>query len=145
MAQLGITVQEVAQRDPEPEPDLRHRPDRRASRRCPGTQQTFVVTAQGLLTKPEEFEDIIVRAAKEGTAIVRVRDIGRVELAKRDYSIAEPHERQDRRRPSRIYQQPGANAVETAHRGAQAAGGAEGVSSRPASTTGSRSTPASSR
>ena len=54
----------------------------------PGVQQTFVVTAQGLLTKPEEFENIIVRAAKEGTAIVRVRDIGRVELAKRDYSIA---------------------------------------------------------
>ena len=62
----------------------------------PGTQQTFVVTAQGLLTKPEEFEDIIVRAAKEGTAIVRVRDIGRVELDKRDYSIVEPDERQDR-------------------------------------------------
>ena len=53
----------------------------------PGTQQTFVITAQGLLTKPEEFEDIIVRAAKEGTAMVRLRDIGRVELDKRDYSI----------------------------------------------------------
>ena len=66
MAQLGITVQEVAARDPEPEPDLRHRPDRRASRRRPGTQQTFVVTAQGLLTKPEEFEDIIVRAGQGG-------------------------------------------------------------------------------
>ena len=36
-------------RDPEPEPDLRHRPDRRASRRRQGVQQTFVVTAQGLL------------------------------------------------------------------------------------------------
>ena len=32
----------------------------------------FVVTAQGLLTKPEEFENIIVRTDKEGTAIVRV-------------------------------------------------------------------------
>ena len=29
MAQLGITVQEVAAGDPEPEPDVRHRPDRR--------------------------------------------------------------------------------------------------------------------
>ena len=31
MAQLGISVQEVAKRDPEPEPDLRHRPDRRGA------------------------------------------------------------------------------------------------------------------
>ena len=56
-----------------------------------------------------------MRTAKEGTAIVRIRDIGRVELDRRDYSM-----------PSRmngktattigIYQQPGANAVETARR-----------------------------
>ena len=87
MAQLGIAVQDVAnaiqsqnqtfgigQIGAQPTPK--------------GVQQTFVVTAQGLLRKPEEFENVIVRAAKEGTAIVRVRDIGRVELAKRDYSIA---------------------------------------------------------
>jgi multidrug efflux pump len=52
-----------------------------------GNQQTFVITAQGLLTKPDEFEDIIIRAAKQGTASVRLRDVGRVELDKRDYSI----------------------------------------------------------
>src|SRR5512145_244543 len=112
MAQLRISVQEVAsaiqsqnqtfgigQIGAEPTP--------------PGVQQTYVVTAQGLLTKPEEFEDIIVRAEKEGTAIVRVRDIGRVELAKRDYSIAS---RMNGRTATTIgiYQQPGANAVETA-------------------------------
>ncbi len=112
MAQLGISVQEVSaaiqgqnqtfgigQIGAEPSPE--------------GVQQTFVVTAQGLLSKPEEFEDIIVRAAKEGTAIVRVKDIGRVELAKRDYSIAS---RMNGRTATTIgiYQQPGANAVETA-------------------------------
>lgn len=76
-------------------------------------QQTFVVTAQGLLTRPEEFEEIIVRAAKEGAAIVRLKDIGRVELAKRDYSIAS---RMNGKTATTIgiYQQPGANAVETA-------------------------------
>ena len=52
-----------------------------------GVEQQFVVTAQGLLTKPEEFENIIVRTDKQGVAIVRIRDIGRVELAKRDYSM----------------------------------------------------------
>ncbi len=112
MAQLGISVQEVAdaiqsqnqtfgigQIGAEPSP--------------PGVQQTFVVTAQGLLTKPEEFENIIVRTAKEGTAIVRVRDIGRVELAKRDYSIAS---RMNGKTATTIgiFQQPGANAVQTA-------------------------------
>jgi multidrug efflux pump len=78
-----------------------------------GVQQTFVVTAQGLLTRAEEFENIIVRAAQEGSAIVRVRDIGRAELAKRDYSIAS---RMNGKIATTIgiYQQPGANAVETA-------------------------------
>ena len=112
MAQLGISVQEVAaaiqsqnqtfgigQIGAQPMPK--------------GVQQSFVVTAQGLLTKPEEFEDIIVRTAKEGTAIVRVRDVGRVELAKQDYSIAS---RMNGKTATTIaiYQQPGANAVQTA-------------------------------
>ena len=112
MAQLGISVQDVSnaiqsqnqtfgigQIGAEPTPQ--------------GVQQTFVVTAQGLLTQPEEFEDIIVRTAKEGTAIVRVRDIGRVELAKRDYSMTS--EMNGRTATTiGIFQQPGANAVETA-------------------------------
>ncbi len=112
MAQRGISVQEVAaaiqgqnqtfgigQIGAEPTPA--------------GVQQTFVITAQGLLTRPEQFEDIIVRTAQQGTAIVRVKDIGRVELAKRDYSIAS---RMNGRTATTIgiYQQPGANAVETA-------------------------------
>jgi len=112
MAQLGISVQEVTaaiqsqnqtfgigQIGAQPTPQ--------------GVQQTFVVTAQGLLTKSEEFENIIVRAAKEGTAIVRVRDIGRAEIAKRDYSVAS---RVNGKIATTIgiYQQPGANAVETA-------------------------------
>jgi len=79
----------------------------------PGTEQQFVVTAQGLLSKPEEFENIIVRATKEGVASVRIRDIGRVELAKRDYSLAS---RMNGKTATTIgiYQQPGANAVATA-------------------------------
>jgi multidrug efflux pump len=80
----------------------------------PGIEQQFVVTAQGLLTKPSEFEDIIVRAAKEGTAIVRVKDIGRVELAKRDYSIASRLNGKTGTTIA-IYQQPGANAVSTSN------------------------------
>jgi multidrug efflux pump len=112
MAQLGMNVQDVAsaiqsqnqtfgigQIGAPPAP--------------PGTDQQFVVTAQGLLTKPEEFEDIIIRSAKEGVASVRIKDIGRVELAKRDYSLAS---RMNGKTATTIgiYQQPGANAVDTA-------------------------------
>jgi multidrug efflux pump len=112
MAQLGISVQEVAaaiqsqnqtfgigQIGAQPAPEV--------------VAQTFVVTAQGLLQTPEQFENIIVRTAKEGAAIVRVSDIGRVELARRDYSIAS---RLNGKTATTIgiYQQPGANAVETA-------------------------------
>src|SRR5882672_2667071 len=69
MAQLGISAQDVAnaiqsQNQTFGIGQIGAPPAR------PGIEQQFVVTAQGLLTKPEEFEDIIVRAAKEGTAIV---------------------------------------------------------------------------
>ncbi|MFO1325335.1 MAG: multidrug efflux RND transporter permease subunit [Burkholderiales bacterium] len=112
MAQLGITVSEVtaaiqSQNQTFGIGQIGGQPS------VPGTQQTFVITAQGLLTKPEEFEDIIVRAAKEGVAMVRLRDIGRVELDRRDYSIVS---RMNGKTSTTIaiYQQPGANAVATA-------------------------------
>jgi multidrug efflux pump len=112
MAQLGITAQEVAnaiqsQNQTFGIGQIGSQPA------LPNVVQQFVVTAQGLLTRPEEFENIIVRAAKQGTAIVRIKDIGRVELAKRDYSIAS---RLNGKTATTIavYQQPGANAVNTA-------------------------------
>ena len=112
LAQLGISVQDVAaaiqsQNQTFGIGQIGAQPADK------GVQQTFVVTAQGLLTRPDEFEEIIVRAAKQGAAIVRLKDIGRVELAKRDYSIAS---RMNGRTATTIgiYQQPGANAVETA-------------------------------
>ncbi len=43
------------------------------------------VRAAGRLTEVREFEDIIVKAGQDG-ALVRVRDIGRVELGAEDYS-----------------------------------------------------------
>ncbi len=112
MAQLGITVSEVSNAI-QSQNQTFGIGQLGAPPVLPSVEQQFVVTAQGLLTKPEEFENIIVRTAKEGAAIVRIKDIGRVELSQRDYSM-----------PSRmngktattigVYQQPGANAVETA-------------------------------
>src|SRR5499426_788262 len=112
MAQLGINVQDVSaaiqsQNQAFGVGQIGAQPAK------PGTEQQFVMTAQGLLTKPEEFENIIVRATKEGVASVRIKDIGRVELAKRDYSLAS---RMNGKTATTIgiYQQPGANAVATA-------------------------------
>ncbi|MDD2894160.1 MAG: efflux RND transporter permease subunit, partial [Halothiobacillaceae bacterium] len=78
----------------------------------PGVQQNFVVTAQGMLTQPDEFGDIIIRTAQNGAAIVRLHDVGRVELAKLDYSVSS---RMNGKIATTIaiYQQPGANAIET--------------------------------
>src|SRR6185369_6170434 len=44
----------------------------------PGQDFTYSVRAQGRLTTPEEFENIVVRAAPDG-GIVRIKDVARVE------------------------------------------------------------------
>lgn len=77
-----------------------------------GTQQSFVVTTRGMLTGPEEFEDIIIRTAGEETAIVRLRDVARAELGAKDYAIV-PKINGRRAVAIVVYQQPGANAIET--------------------------------
>jgi len=77
-----------------------------------GTQQTFVVTTQGMLEKPAEFDEIIVRASKDQGAVVRLKDVARSELGALDYSIMN---KVNGRLSSTImvYQQPGANAIQT--------------------------------
>src|SRR5262249_55895638 len=51
-----------------------------------GQQFTYSVRAQGRLVTPEEFEQIVVRAAPDG-GIVRVKDVARVELGSQDYTV----------------------------------------------------------
>lgn len=77
-------------------------------------QQSFVVTAKGMLSKPDEFNEIIVRAANEGSGIVRLRDVARVEMDKFDYSIISRINGMPGATLA-VYQQPGANAVDTAN------------------------------
>ena len=81
----------------------------------PSGQKTafqYTVNAQGRLTSPDEFEQIVVKQGKRGE-IVRLRDVGRAELGARDYSIDSTLDGQ----PTvgiAIYQQPGGNALDTA-------------------------------
>jgi multidrug efflux pump len=76
-----------------------------------GTQQNFTVTAQGMLTDPAQFENIIVRTGAEA-AIVRVKDVARAELGAKDYTVGA---RVNGKTAATVlvYQQPGANAIET--------------------------------
>ena len=112
MAQLGVTAEQVSNAIQSQNQTFGigqiGAPPMRGS-----VDQSFVVTAQGLLTKPEEFENIIVRAAQQGSAIVRLKDIGSVEMAKRDYTIASRINGKLGTTVA-IYQQSGANAVDTA-------------------------------
>ena len=77
-----------------------------------GQEFTYSVRAQGRLTSPEEFEDIVVRETPQ-TGIVRVRDVARVELGSQDYSVT-GHLNGKAAAIVAVYQLPGSNAVETA-------------------------------
>src|SRR5271168_737339 len=77
-----------------------------------GQEFTYSVLAQGRLVSPEEFGQIVVRATPDG-AVVRVRDVARIELGSQDYST----NGRFNGKPSSIvavYQLPGSNAVQAA-------------------------------
>ena len=46
-------------------------------------QMTFPVVTQAPFVKPSEYEDIILRANPDGSAIVRVKDVARAEVGRR--------------------------------------------------------------
>src|SRR3984893_17972339 len=77
-----------------------------------GQEYTYSVRAQGRLTSPEEFGQIVVRETPDG-GIVRLKDVARAELGAQDYSIIG---RLDGKPGAIIalYQLPGTNAVEAA-------------------------------
>src|SRR6201997_3408545 len=77
-----------------------------------GQEYTYSVRAQGRLTSPEEFGQIVVRETPDG-GIVRLRDVARMELGSQDYSLSG----RINGKPGAIiavYQLPGSNAVDAA-------------------------------
>jgi multidrug efflux pump len=77
-----------------------------------GQVLTFPVQTTGTLTDPAQFANVIVRAAPDGS-VVRVRDVGRVELGAEDYQIG----MRLNGKPAAgvgIYLRPGGNALVTA-------------------------------
>ena len=76
-------------------------------------EMTFPVVTGGRFTEATEFEDIILRADSNGTAIVRFKDVGRAEEGQRSYALRSTLNGS----PSTfvaVYQQPGSNAIEVA-------------------------------
>src|SRR6201982_2493876 len=78
-----------------------------------GQQFTYTVRAQGRMTSPEEFGNIVVRESPTG-AIVRVKDVARVELGAQSYNMVS---RLDGKAAAIVaaYQLPGSNAVQAAN------------------------------
>src|SRR2546429_327364 len=109
LAKLDITVNEIAaalqaQNTVNPAGQLGGDPVPR------GQEFTYTVLAQGRLTSLADFENVVVRARPDG-ALVRVKDVARVELGAQNYI------RRGRRngQPAAIvavYQLPGSNAIE---------------------------------
>src|SRR5246127_3023740 len=111
MAKLGITVTDIAnalqaQNTVNPAGQVGGEPAQK------GQQFTYAVLAQGRLTSPEQFGNIIVREAPNG-GTVRVKDVARVELGAQDYSMICRLNGKSAAGIA-VYQLPGSNAVQTA-------------------------------
>ncbi len=76
-----------------------------------GTQVEYTLVAEGRLEEPEAFGDIVLRTGDEG-AIVRLRDIARIELGAQNYATSALLNGQETAMMT-IAQAPGANAIET--------------------------------
>ncbi len=115
MAQMGISVSEVA--DAISGQNQAFGIGQIGQTPAPaGTVQNFPVTSQGMLVQPKEFENIIVRTGHEGdAAIVRVGDVGTAELGSQNYSMTSKVNGNTAAHLV-VYQQPGANAIETSKR-----------------------------
>ncbi len=112
LAQMGITVPQIInaiQQQNNVNPS-----GRIGSQPVPaGQEYTYSVRSQGRLQTQQEFENIVLRAAPGG-AIVRVKDVARVELGAQNYDMLA----RLNGRPCALialYQLPGSNAIQAAN------------------------------
>ncbi len=76
-----------------------------------GTAFEMQVNAAGRLTDPKEFSDIVVRADPTSGAVVRLRDVARVELGALQYSSS-AYFGKDPTVVLAVFQMPGSNALD---------------------------------
>ena len=87
MAAQVISPAEVVERDPGREPPGGRGQGRRPAGSSPGLVFEYPILTKGRLSSVAEFDDIIVRRRDDGS-IVRLRDVGRVELASENYDTS---------------------------------------------------------
>lgn len=109
LAALGISVQQVqaavqAQNAVHPVGKVGAEPA------VPGQQTTYTVRTRGRLSSVQEFGDIILRA--QGEALVRLRDVARVELGCETYNMSSSYNGGSSAIIA-ISQSPGSNALQT--------------------------------
>jgi HAE1 family hydrophobic/amphiphilic exporter-1 len=75
-----------------------------------GQQFTYTVRAQGRLTSPEEFGNILIRANPDGSTL-RIKDVARVELGAQTYNLGSRYNGKEAAILA-LYQLPGTNAVQ---------------------------------
>jgi HAE1 family hydrophobic/amphiphilic exporter-1 len=112
LAKLGITVPEIvsaiqSQNSVNPAGQVGGEPVPK------GQQFTYSVQAQGRMTSPEEFGEIVIRESVGG-AVVRLKDVARVELGAQSYNQVSRLDGKDAAIIA-AYQLPGSNAVQAAN------------------------------
>lgn len=111
LAKLNITIPEIisavqAQNNVNPAGQVGGEPV------PPGQEFTYAIRAQGRLQTEEQFGNIVLRADPSGS-IVRIKDVGRIELGAQNYSMIG----RLNGKPAALialYQLPGSNAIEAA-------------------------------
>ncbi len=78
----------------------------------PGTEFQYTLTTRGRLITADEFGDIVLRTGESGD-VIRVKDVARVELGARDYSVKSYMDGKNAI-SLRVFQLPGSNALATA-------------------------------
>ncbi|MBB1291907.1 MULTISPECIES: efflux RND transporter permease subunit [unclassified Pseudoalteromonas] len=112
MSQLGVTVEEVAgavrsQNSQYAAGSIGATPTSQSAQ-----ELVYSVTAQGRLSEPEQFEEIIIRSNLDGSSL-RLKDIARVELGAKDYNFRGTINGKEAVLLG-IFLQPGANALDVA-------------------------------
>ncbi|WP_304473078.1 efflux RND transporter permease subunit [uncultured Desulfovibrio sp.] len=110
LAKYGLTVTEVAQAIQDQ--NSQFAPGRLGDMPSPAsTQLTWQIDTQGRLVTPEQFGEIIIRTG-EDSAMLRLKDVARIELGGQDYSVSSRFNGMPARMGA-VYLLPGANAIAT--------------------------------
>jgi multidrug efflux pump len=108
MASLGITTSDIV--DAINSQNALVGAGQLGQRPTPPVELTVPVITQGPFTDPRQYEGIILRASQDGSAIVRIGDVARVEVGLRQY-IVESRLNGVPATFIAVYLQPGANGL----------------------------------